>query len=302
MESAIVTGGAGFIGSNIANKLNKTGIDVTVVDNMYMGERSNLDDEITVEDESVVSYRIQNDVDIIYHLAALSSLAMHEDNPCRGCRVNVEGFVNMAEQARSINSDIVYASTSSIYGTHTNESVEGQEVTVKTAYEASKLSREKYSQYYNQYSDIDAIGLRLFSIYQGMRYNEGHKQQYANVISQFAERIYNDNRPVLYGDGTQTRDFTHVNDVVEAFILAGDAEPGIYNVGSGEVRSFNQIVTEINNQLDKSIEPEYVENPINDDVYVSNQNSCSQKFREETGWQPSISFEQGIKKVCESYK
>jgi UDP-glucose 4-epimerase len=135
-----------------------------------------------------------------------------------------------------------------------------------------------------------------------MKYNEGHKERYGNVISQFAEAISNNERPVIYGDGTQTRDFTHIGDVIRAFESSLDAESGIYNVGSQNIKSFNDVVEEINRNLDKEVQAEYIDNPIPEDVYVEKQNSSYRKISEETGWEPKISFEEGVKGVCEPYR
>lgn len=304
INEAVVTGGAGFIGSNLANHLSSFGVNVTVVDDLSIGVESNLNESVELVDESVVEYsELPESTDVVYHLAALSSLDMHEDGGAtEGCRVNVEGFVNIAEQANDIDASLVYVSTSSVYGTHTESVTETQDLEANTAYEASKLARERYAQYYENYHNMHIVGLRLFSIYQGMKYNEGHKDRYGNIISQFAEAISNGESPVVYDDGTQTRDFTHVEDVVRAFKCALDAESGIYNIGSQNVRTFNEVVDEINKNLETDVEAEYIDNPISDDVYVFHQNSSYDKFSEETGWEPRITFEQGVKMVCHPYR
>jgi UDP-glucose 4-epimerase len=121
-QRILVTGGAGFIGSNLANQL-VTDNDVVVVDDCYLGTPENLDEPVEFRERSVVEDDLPTDVDVVFHLAALSSYAMHEDDPTRGARVNVEGFVNVVEQARQDGCDtVVYASTSSIYGSRTEPS------------------------------------------------------------------------------------------------------------------------------------------------------------------------------------
>lgn len=301
---ALVTGGAGFIGSQIANDLIERGADVTVVDDFSLGVKENLREEVVIHDTDVVEFEsMPDDIDCVYHLAARSSLDMHEDGGApQGCRVNVEGFVNILEQARQVGCDtVVYASTSSIYGTHTTPAVENQTVEANTGYEASKLSRERYAEYYKNYHKMQVVGLRLFSIYQGMAYGEGHKDHYANIISQFAEKLANGDSPVIYGDGTQTRDFTHASDVVRAFHSATKADSGVYNVGSQNIHSFNEVMDEINKTLGTSVQAEYVDNPIPEEVYVKHQYSDFERFVAETGWEPEISFEEGVQKVCEPY-
>ena len=216
----LVTGGAGFIGSNLANYLSKAN-DVTVVDNGYLGTPENVDQAVEYHEASVLEDDLPTDVDVVFHLAALSSYAMHEENPRYGTRVNVEGFVNTVEQALSDGCEtVVYASTSSIYGSRTDPCSENLQVTVNTGYEASKLARERYAEYFSNHDDLKAAGMRLFSVYQGYGGAEEHKREYANVIAQFADDIANGRSPALYGDGTQTRDFTHVDDVVRGLELA----------------------------------------------------------------------------------
>ena len=298
----LVTGGAGFVGSNLANSLAEAN-EVIVVDDCYLGTPENLDDEVTFHERSVLKDDLPTDVDVVFHLAALSSYAMHEDDPTRGARVNVEGFVNVVEQAREDGCEtVVYATTSSIYGSRTEPSPEDMDVTVNTGYEASKMAREKYAEYFSNHYDMSLAGLRYFSVYQGYGGAEEHKGEYANVIAQFADDIAHGRSPKLYGDGTQTRDFTHVEDIVRGTVLAADHElDGIYNVGTGERYSFNTVVELINEELGTTVEPEYVENPIPEDVYVHDTRADSSKLTAETGWEPEIEFKQGIERVCDVY-
>lgn len=301
-RSVLVTGGAGFIGSNLANHLALEN-EVVVVDNCYLGTPENLSDEVVFRDQDVLDDELPTDVDVVFHLAALSSYAMHEDSPRKGARVNVEGFVNVVEQARRDGCEtVVYASTSSIYGNRTEPSPESLNVTANTGYEASKLSRERYAEYFSNHYGVSTAGLRLFSVYQGYDGAEKHKGEFANVIAQFADDVANGRSPKLYGDGSQTRDFTHVDDVVRAFSLAAEEElEGIYNVGTGSSCSFNELVDLLNAELDADIEPEYVENPIPDEVYVHDTCADYSKIEEDAGWEPEVSLEEGIRRVCEKY-
>jgi UDP-glucose 4-epimerase len=302
-SEVLVTGGAGFIGSRIANALVPEN-DVHVVDNGYLGTTENLDDRVTAHDRSVLAEDLPTDVDVVFHLAALSSLQMHEGNPQQGARVNVEGFVNVVEQARRDGCDtVVYASTSSIYGSQTEPSPEDMAVSVNTAYEASKLSRERYAEYFSNQYGLTLAGLRYFSVYEGFGGAEAHKDSYANVIAQFADAIAGGESPQLYGDGEQTRDFTHIDDIVRGTVLAAEQElDGVYNLGTGDRHSFNTVVAMINETLGTDVDPAYVENPIPEDVYVHDTCADISKIREATGWEPEIDLSEGIRRVCRPYR
>ncbi|MFC7129395.1 NAD-dependent epimerase/dehydratase family protein [Haloferax chudinovii] len=300
-KRVLVTGGAGFIGSNLANHLADDN-EVVAVDDLYLGTPANLDDAVEFHDASVLDDDLPTEgVDVVFHLAALSSYKMHEENPTKGARVNVEGFVNTVEQARKDGCDtVVYASTSSIYGSRTEPSPEDMPVEARTGYEASKLARERYAEYFHHHYDVRTAGLRFFSVYQGFGGAEEHKGEFANTVAQFADQIATGESPELFGDGTQTRDFTHVDDIVRGIELAADHRlQGIYNLGTGESYSFNEMVELINDALGTDVDPVYIENPL--DVYVHDTMADCTKMREATGWEPEIPFEEGVRRVCEPY-
>jgi UDP-glucose 4-epimerase len=303
-QRVLVTGGGGFIGSNLANYLAADN-DVIALDDGYLGTPKNVNADVEYVDGSVLDDDLPTDVDVLFHLAALSSYAMHEENPTKGARVNVEGFVNTVDQAREDGCDtVVYASTSSIYGDRTEPSPEDMPVTVNTGYEASKLARERYAEYFHNHYDLSMAGMRFFSVYQGMEDGaESHKGDYANLIAQFADDVANGRRPEIWGDGTQTRDFTHVDDIVRGLELAADHElTGIYNLGTGEQYSLNTLVDRINDALGTDVEPVYEENPIPEDVYVHDTMADSSKMHDAAGWEPEISFDEGVRLVCSQYE
>ncbi|WP_440989849.1 NAD-dependent epimerase/dehydratase family protein [Haloarchaeobius baliensis] len=302
----LVTGGAGFIGSNLANHLAADN-EVVVVDDCFLGTPENLDDDVEFHEQSVLDDDLPTEgVDALFHLAALSSLKMHEDSReslCTGLRVNVEGFANTVEQVREDGCDtVVYASTSSIYGNRSEPSPESMAVEANTGYEASKLARERYAEYFHNYHDMTMAGLRFFSVYQGYRGAEAHKGEFANIIAQFADDVANGESPVIYGDGTHSRDFTHVQDIVRGIELAADHElQGIFNLGTGEQYTANEVVDRLGAILGAEVEPEHVENPIDEDVFVQHTMADASKMREATGWEPEISFDEGLELVCEPY-
>jgi UDP-glucose 4-epimerase len=175
-------------------------------------------------------------------------------------------------------------------------------VAANTGYEASKLARERYAEYFANYHDMAMAGMRFFSVYQGYRGAEAHKGEFANIVAQFADDVANGDAPVIYGDGTHSRDLTHVDDVVRGCELAADHElTGIYNLGTGEQHTANEIVDALNDVLGKTVEPEHVENPIDEDVFVHHTMADYSKMQEATGWTPEISFREGIERVCEPY-
>ena len=292
-----------MLDTSLANSLADDN-DVVVIDDEYLGTAENLRNDVEFYERSVLEDGLPTDVDVVFHLAALSSYAMHEENPQQGARVNVEGFVNVVEQARTDGCNtVVYASTSSIYGSRTNPSPESMDVSVHTGYEASKLARERYGEYFSNHYDMNMAAMRFFSVYQGYGGAEEHKGEYANVIAQFADDIANGVSPKLYGDGTQTRDFTHVSDIVYGLELAAEHDlDGTYNLGTGEAYDFNTVVEIINNELDTDVEPEFVKNPIPEDIYVHDTCADASKIREETDWEPKIGFQEGIRLVCRQYK
>ncbi len=298
----LVTGGAGFIGSNLANTLAEKN-DVIALDNGYLGTPENLNVDVEYVDADVLDDQVPTDVDVVFHLAALSSRQMLEEYPRKGARVNIEGFINVVEQAYADGCDtIVYASTSSAYGSRTEPSPEEMDLDAATGYDASMLGRERYAEYYNEfYDELTLAGMRFFSVYQGYGGNESHKGNYANTVSQFADKIANGESPVLWGDGTQTRDFTHVDDIVRGLRKAATNEiAGVYNLGTGDPYSFNKMVEMINDVLGTSVEPEYEPIPLTN--YVHDTCADISRMQAETDWEPQISFEQGVKRVCEPYR
>jgi UDP-glucose 4-epimerase len=300
-KRVLVTGAAGFIGSNIANSLADEN-EVVGVDDGYLGDPANLDDAVEFHDASVLDDDLPTDVDVVFHLAALSSYAMHEETPTLGARVNVEGFVNVVDQARQDGCDtVVYASTSYVYGSQSDPTPEETPVSVESGYIASKVARESYGEYFHEHYGISTAAMRYYSVYQGYGGGEGHKGEYANLIAQFADDVANDRRPEIWGDGTQTRDFTHVSDVVRATVAAADHElQGAYNVGTGDQHSLNELVAELNERFDKDVEPVYAENQMGD-AYVHHSCADYSKLHDATGWEPQIAFDEGLDRVCAQY-
>jgi len=178
---------------------------------------------------------------------------------------------------------------------------EDERVTAATGYEASMLARERYAEHYNQlYDDVAVAATRFFSVYQGYGGAESHKGSYANTVSQWAEKMANGERPVLWGDGTQTRDYVHIDDVVSAIEeIADNGLSGVYNVGTGRNYSFNETVDLLNEALGTGIEPRYEPVPLAN--YNNRQRADPSKLQAATGWEPAVGFEEGVGRVCAPY-
>lgn len=300
----LVTGGAGFIGSNLAEKLAENH-EVVVLDDLYLGRMENLDSagiefvEGSVMNEVIVS-KACKDCDYVFHNAAMSSSPMFKELPKLGMEVNVLGFMNVMKAAKENGvKKIIYASTSSLYSGNPLPYSETQPITAKTFYEASFRTREIVAQTYYYENDVSSIGLRYFSVY-GPK--ELHKGRYANNISQFLWDLIQGKPAVIYGDGTQSRDFTFVSDVVSANVLAmtSKIDFGVFNVGTGIGTSFNELVALINKLLGTSIEPVHVDNPIKN--YVHDTIADLSLVSKSLAYKPQWTLERGIKFLIDYYK
>ncbi|MFQ5940660.1 MAG: NAD-dependent epimerase/dehydratase family protein [Nitrososphaerales archaeon] len=300
----LVTGGAGFIGSNIAEQVSKDH-DVIVLDDLQFGDRKNIENvNVDFVNGSVMDLPTLNKLckqsDYVFHNAAMSSSPMFKDKPKLGMEVNVIGFMNVMKAAlESGVKKVIYASTSSMYNGNPLPFSETQPITAKTFYEASFRTREIVAQTYYYENNLSSIGLRYFSVY-GPK--ELHKRHYANNISQFLWDMMKGHSPLIYGDGTQTRDFTFVHDVVSANVLAmkSNIDFGIFNVGTGIGTNFNDLVALINKILGTSIEPRYIENPLKN--YVHDTIADLSLISKSLGYKPQWTLEKGVKSIFDYYK
>jgi UDP-glucose 4-epimerase len=291
---ALVTGGAGFIGSNLVEAIVDE-FDVTVLDNFQLGSMENL---ATVNEDIRVIKGSCNDClsfdlkpDIIFHLGIPSSSQMYLKNPLlMGEAVN--GMVAIMELARISNSKkVVYASSSSLYNGNPTPHREDANINVTDYYTEARLAIERIGELYYRLHGVDYAALRLFSVYGP---HEEAKKGYGNIISQFLWALRAEKTPVIYGDGTQTRDFIYVKDVVDAMILASKKGTGIFNVGTGRSHSFNQVTELLNEKLGTERKPEYRENPIKN--YVMHTLADATRMNA-LGFEAKNSLEMGIDKM-----
>jgi len=206
----------------------------------------------------------------------------------------INEVITIFEYARKNQCKIIYASTSSIYNRNSLPYKEDMPIHVTDYYTECRYAIERLAKLYYDLYNVKSIGLRLFSVY-GPR--EEHKGKYANIISQFLWSMMNNQRPVIYGDGNQTRDFIYVSDVVNAFILAmfSNIDYDVFNVGTGKNYSFNEVIKIINKLLNKDIKPIYKPNTIKNYVYHTLADIT--KAEKILGFKAKISLEEGIKNI-----
>ncbi|MEM2767083.1 MAG: NAD-dependent epimerase/dehydratase family protein, partial [Candidatus Bathyarchaeia archaeon] len=233
------------------------------------------------------------EVNVIFHLGMPSSSPMYKREPWLvGQTINDAIF--LLEYARKSRCKIVYASTSSLYNGNSLPYREDMPIYVTDYYTECRYAIERLAMLYNRLYGVKSVGLRLFSVY-GPK--EEHKGEYANIVSQFLWMMKKGEAPVIYGDGEQTRDFIHVEDVVEAFMLAAEKqfECEIFNVGTGVAHSFNDVVNLLNKHLGKNVKPTYKPNPIKN--YVYHTWADTSKAEKILGFKAKIPLETGIKNL-----
>lgn len=303
----LITGGAGFIGSNIASELLKKGYSVRILDNFSSGKRENLkgmEKDIELVEGDIRSYHIVQDslkdIDIVLHQAALPSVPRSIKDPITTNDVNINGTLNILEAAVDLKvKRVVYASSSSVYGDNpVLPKVETMTPNPLSPYAVSKLTGEKYCNVFSRIYGLETVCLRYFNVF-GPR--QDPTSQYSAVIPKFIKAISQDIQPVIYGDGEQSRDFTYISNVIQANILAAtsDCESGItVNCAvSGQI-TLNDLVKEMNTLMNKDIHPIY-EGPRAGDIKHSYADiSLAEKS---IGYKPVVSFEEGLKRTIDSY-
>jgi len=262
----LVTGGAGFIGSNLAIELEAQGYDVIIVDNLFSGNKENLREFKGIfikADIADPQFDIEEKIDAIFHEAAITDPRHPDDSETY--QKNIEGFKNVIKLAKKNNAKLVYASTAGLYGNGYVPMEEGQEKDVLTSYGKSKwdmdLMAEKIA------STIHIVGLRYFNVF-GPK--ELHKGRPASMIYHLGKQMRQNEKPRLFKYGQQIRDYIYVKDAVTATIKALDAKSDVYNVGTGIGTSFIDLVQTINSVFGKKLEPEYFDMPYDAKSYQNN--------------------------------
>jgi UDP-glucose 4-epimerase len=305
MARALVTGGAGFIGSNLVRGLLERGDDVRVLDNFSTGNRANIEGlDVEIVEGELRSYeRVHNAVrgtEVVYHLGALGSVPRSVQDPLTTNAVNVDGTMNVLLAARDEGvRRVVFASSSSVYGsTVTLPANENSPVDPISPYGVAKLAAERYCVSFSRvYASFETVVLRYFNVF-GPRQNP--RSQYAAAVPLFISAIAAGEPVTIFGDGGQSRDFTYVENVVAANLAAMDA-PGangrIFNVAAGAPNSVNELVDTVARLLGKSAEREFAP-PRPGDIRDSFADIAA--ARDILAWQPTVSFEDGLRKTIES--
>jgi len=266
MDAVIVTGGAGFIGSNLVRALLERGDDVRVLDNFSTGNRANLEGlDVEIVEGELRSYeRVHNavrGVEVVYHLGALGSVPRSVQDPLTSSAVNVEGTLNVLLAARDEGvRRVVFSSSTSVYGsTRQLPTSEDSPPDPISPYGVAKLAAERYCISFSRvYESFESVVLRYFNVF-GPR--QSPSSQYAAVVPLFVTAIDAGQPIEIHGDGEQSRDFTYVGNVVDATIRAGEAQGAsgeIYNVAAGSPASVNQIADTIGELLGKPVERRYL--------------------------------------------
>lgn len=263
----LVTGGAGFIGSNLVEGLVASGSDVRVLDDASTGSLDNLADirpapEVVVGDvrDAEVVLEATAGVDVVFHLAALPSVARSVGDPITTHQVNVDGTLNVLQAARRTGvRRVVYASSSSVYGdTPRLPKDESMPFSPQSPYAASKGAGEAYCRSFTHVYGVETVSLRFFNVF-GPRQDPG--SEYAAVIPRFIDRMLAGVSPEIFGDGGQSRDFTYVGNAVQALRLAAEARPEAvgqaFNVGCGARTTLLELVAAMNELLGTSIQPSF---------------------------------------------
>ncbi|MEP7290505.1 MAG: SDR family oxidoreductase [Chloroflexota bacterium] len=307
-ETYIVTGGAGFIGSHIAERLLKDGQRVRIIDNFSTGKHvnlSHLSGDLQVHDVSITDRDaltpLFEGVDYVFHQAALASVPRSIDDPLSTHEANVTGTLNVLIAARDAGvKRVIYAASSSAYGdVDADYQVEAMQPHPLSPYGVSKLAGEYYCQAFTQVYGLETVALRYFNVF-GPRQDE--TSQYSAVIPKFISAMLAGNAPTIYGDGLQSRDFTYVDNVVHGNLLAlkaPDAAGEVMNLAIGGSVSLLQLVAKLNDLLGTAIEPIHAE-PRTGDIKYSRADVS--KAIELLDFAPVADFDSGLTRTVEWFK
>lgn len=307
----LVTGGAGFIGSNIVEVLLDKGYTVKVLDDLSQGKQENVDMFFNHQNYMFIEGDIRdldacleatNGVDYVSHQAAWGSVPRSIEMPLLYEEINIKGTLNMLEASRQNGvKKFVYASSSSVYGDEPNlPKKEGIEGNLLSPYALTKTVNEEYAKLYSKLYDLDTYGLRYFNVFGRRQDPDG---AYAAVLPKFIKQLLNNEQPTVNGDGKQSRDFTYIENVIEANLKALKADSRYageaFNIAYGGREYLIDVYHHLTNALKKDIEPIFGLERAGD---IKHSNADISKAEKMLGYSPDYSFEMGIKEAIEWYK
>jgi nucleoside-diphosphate-sugar epimerase len=307
MSTYLVTGGAGFIGSHLAEELVRRDQRVRVVDSLVTGRRTNLAHVSPVEfikadlGDLEVARRAVEGCDFVLHQAAIPSVPRSVADPITTNLANVDATLNVLVAARDAGvKRLVFAGSSSVYGdAATLPKDEGMTPNPLSPYALQKLIGEQYLRMFTRLYGLETVSIRYFNVF-GPR--QDPSSPYSGVISVFATALLDNRAPTIYGDGGQTRDFTYVANVVDGVLRACEAPKAsgeVINVATGGRISLNDLFREMKAIIGATVEPAYVESRQGD---VRDSQADIRKARSLLGYQPTVSFEEGLKRTIEWYR
>ncbi len=304
----LVTGGAGFIGSNTVDELVRRGHSVVVLDDLSSGKEDNLAEmrnKITLIKGSITDIEVVRkamyEAEYVLHLAARTSVPRSVKDPIETNKINIDGTLNVLVSAKELKvKRVVLAASSSAYGeTPTLPKVETMQPQPISPYGVTKYVGELYAQTFGRCYGLENVALRYFNIF-GPR--QDPSSPYSGVLAKFCTAYLEDAQPVVFGDGEQTRDFTYVDNAVQANLLACEApnvSGKVFNVGVGGRVSLNDVLCELGKITGKTLEAKY--DPPRDGDIRDSQADISQA-REILGYEPQVSFEEGLARTFEWYR
>lgn len=294
----LVTGGAGFIGSAIAQALLENGHEVRVFDNFVTGSKSRVPLEAELVEGDLRNRdeldKAMSGVEVVFHQAALRSVPKSVDNPTMFNECNVTGTLNLllAAQGAGVRR-VVYASSSSVYGERDSINLEDMTPQPASPYAASKLAGEYYCRVWTRLHGLSTISLRYFNVFGP---GQPAESQYAAVFPAFISSLRQGRAPELHWDGEQSRDFSYIDDVVRANLLAASAEPAadgaVLNIGGGNPRTVNEVLRAVSDEIGTWIEPVKLPRRQGDVRRTHADISLAQQV---IGWQPTSDWNMGVK-------
>jgi len=308
MDKYLVTGGAGFIGSSICRKLVSQGCFVRVVDNLLTGKKSNLAEIIDKIEfieadmgESEVAQSAVKDIDVVFHQGALPSVPVSVDDPAATHRHCVDATFTMLLAARDAGvKRFVYAASSSAYGdAPTSPKVETMPCNPLSPYAVAKLTGEYYCSVFYKVFGLETVALRYFNVFGPY---QDPTSQYAAAIPAFVTAILKDEPPTIYGDGEQSRDFTYIDNVVRANLLAASAKEThgeTVNIACGQAVTINEIIDMINKLLGKNVKPTYTDPRPGDVKHSLADITAARKL---IGFEPAVPFAEGLELAIDWYR